>query len=337
MDGNGDQVCETVTMVDALANADIRNLFVAAKRHSARSLVLHLGEVAESFAARYDAMDATSRESLRAEYPGSSGKTYKYGWLGAWQRMLDTDPEVAGDASLSARTMVRYLKFHPIAAELARRERTDAIPCKLGASCVALQRALTTIDPPNGTAPPDAALRGRIIGAVADGFVVAFEEVGRPLNGGKHHAAVLDEAIERACATHGVQLLPGPTKKPAAKRSRDPEPESKNGGGGDLDADCGHGADADADADADAGGRGDGNGGKRGKRESDGDGDVRGSDESDAAAAIVARLANLARENPMIASAVAERVDAMIPELADVVRRDFQNRESADGHESGDE
>ena len=221
------------SMADALSNADLRNLFVAAKSYSSRSVVVELGRIAESFASRYAELDNAGKEAFRAEYPGLSGKRYAYGWLGQWARLLDSDAEVSGDAALSARTMVRYLKFHPIAEELVQRDRLDAVPVKLGASCSGLQRAIARIDPPHGPAPNETE-RKQIVHAVADAFEKASVQIGKPINASATHAAVLDSAIAQACADKQVDLGPVGEKKPR-KRSR-PEKEEKDASHDGLDS-----------------------------------------------------------------------------------------------------
>ena len=209
-------------MRDALQNADLRNLFVFAKKYSSRSLALELGIVAEKFASRYAELDAAGRDDARREYPGKAGRKYAHGWLGQWERLVDSDPDVSGDTALSARTMVRYLKFLPIAQELVARDRVDAVPLKLGGSCLALQRCLAMIDPMHGT-PPSKAVRDSIVSVVADAFIHVLEaNSGSPTRASAEHSQALDSAIRIKCRERAIDIgeVGASTTRRPAKRSR---------------------------------------------------------------------------------------------------------------------
>lgn len=209
-------------MRDALQNADLRNLFVFAKKYSSRSLALELGVVAERFASRYAELDAAGRDDARREYPGKAGRKYAHGWLGQWERLVDSDPDVSGDTALSARTMVRYLKFLPIAQELVARDRVDAVPLKLGGSCPALQRCLALIDPMHG-APPTKDTRDSVVSAVADAFVHVLEaNSGAPTRASAEHSQALDTAIRIRCRERTIDIgeIGSTTTPRPAKRSR---------------------------------------------------------------------------------------------------------------------
>lgn len=205
-------------MNEALRNADLRNIFVAAKRYSSRSVVVEIGSVVEKFASRYAELDLCGREEMRREYPGLVNKKYRYGWTGQWARLVDSDPEASGDNALSVRTVVRYLKFLPIAQELIQRDRLDAIPIKLGGPCPSIQRCLTLIDPPCGPASTET-VRSQAIASVADAFVSVYESVARPINASVSHSHALDAAIIRACKVRGLEIGPPPAPKPS-KRAR---------------------------------------------------------------------------------------------------------------------
>ena len=214
-------------MDKALANADLRNLFIAAKRYSARSVVVELGTVADAFASRYAELDHAGKEGLRTEYPGTCGRKYAYGWMGQWARLVDCDPEAAGDTALSARTMVRYLKFLPVASELVRRERVDAVPTKLGGTCSALSRALARVDPAHGPSPSPSD-RTRLVSAVADAYITVSDALDRPINASAAHAAALNSAILSACEACGAELGPAPDASSARK------PKKRGRAGGDI-------------------------------------------------------------------------------------------------------
>ena len=205
-------------MNEALRNADLRNIFVAAKQYSSRSVVIEIGSVVEKFAARYAELDACGRDEMRREYPGLADRKYRYGWTGQWARLVDSDPEAAGDNALSVRTVVRYLKFLPIAQELIQRDRLDAIPIKLGGPCPSIQRCLALIDPPCGPSSTET-VRTQAILSVADAFVSVYESMGRPVNASASHSHALDAAIIHACKIRGLEIGPPPAPKPS-KRAR---------------------------------------------------------------------------------------------------------------------
>ena len=222
----------------ASAASGVADLLIDAKRYSTRTQICELGTVAEKFATAYASLSDDERENLRVEHPGLANKRYSRGWIGAWDRMVHGDPESFGDANLCGRMMVRYLKFAPIARELVRRDRRDAIPLKIGGTCSALQRALRTLTPANGAAP-DIENQQQVTAALADGFVEARELVSAPLTTASAHVAALDGAIERACIARGVEIGDAPVEKPKPRKrarttptdSRAPSEAGENGDG----------------------------------------------------------------------------------------------------------
>lgn len=208
-------------MSEALRNADLRNLFITAKQFSGRARVFKLGSIASAFAARFADMDVDARDQLRGEYPGVSGRKYASGWMGQWDRMADGDIDVGmGDTSLASRTMVRYVKFTPVAEELARRDRLDAVPVKLSNACSALQRALVRMTPVHAQ-PPPLETRTHMIGAVADAFLEVTDA--QPDDGSRRNAKAfwdeLDGAIVRSCRRNELDIGEAPAPR-AAKRQR---------------------------------------------------------------------------------------------------------------------
>lgn len=217
-------------MTEALENVGLCNLFVAAKKHSSRSIVLELGRIAHAFASKYAELDCSGRDAFRQEYPGVAGRRYKYGWMGQWARLVDSDPEAAGDNALSPRTMVRCLKFLPIANELAERDRMDAIPLKLGASCAPLQKALSRIDPPHGQAPNPSETKV-IVKSVADAFIASLDQIKKPLNASAAHATRIGDEIRKACASESIDLGEDDSAETSRKRKRDtdnPQEDSRD-------------------------------------------------------------------------------------------------------------
>jgi hypothetical protein len=203
-------------MANTGALAAVHNLVLDAKRFSARTQIVQLGDIAEQFSARYASMDESERAALRTEFPGISQKRYENGWIGAWNRMVACDPDMVGDLSISARTMVRYLKFLPVARTLVQRVRMDAIPLKLSGACEALQRALAVVH----SADVDAHERSKAVDAIADGFIAAYEVLGKSLTSSSAHGAVIGESIMSACLDHGVDIGEAPAPKPVRAKKR---------------------------------------------------------------------------------------------------------------------
>lgn len=207
-------------MADALRNADLRNLFVTAKQFAGRARVFRLGSIASAFAARFADMEVDAREQLRGEYPGVPERKYASGWMGQWDRMADGDADVgAGDTSLASRTMVRYVKFTPVAEELVRRDRLDAVPVKLSTTCSALQRALVRITPVHARPPPPGETRARMIDAVADAFLEVTDTADGPRRNTAAFWSALDESIVRYCRRNDLDIGEPPAPRPA-KRPR---------------------------------------------------------------------------------------------------------------------
>lgn len=309
-------------MTDALAHADVHNIFVAAKRFASKCRVVHLGEIADVFKSRVAAMDTAARDALRAEFPGRPNKVYKFGWRGAWDRFLDSDPEVAGDSALASSTMERYLKFFPVARELLARDRADAIPLKLSSRCDLLKGAISVLHAHE--CPP--AARDAMVRMLADALEACANSLGRAATMGQADSATLAAEIERLCTERGIDL--GEIRPPAKQKSAPPAKRARrdfeatgdgatddratddggadDGGAGDGGTDCGA---------ADGGSADDGsadNGGECAPKRTSGDG--RGSD-------LFALIMRAAEEDADIALEVSRELGDMIPGIVDGVRR----------------
>ena len=299
------------------AVADVHDLVMDAKRFSARTQIVDLGYIAEKFAARYAAMDEGERTALRTEFPGTPKRKYEHGWIGAWNRMIACDPDLVGDASICARTMVRCLKFLPIARVLVKRERSNAIPLKLSGSCEVLQRALALVH----GADTDAHERLKAIDAIADGIMAAYEIVGKALTTSSAHGAVMNESIVAACLDLGVDIGEAPAPKPprAKKRVRGDKEDSEQKQQTDVTTDVGDTAAKDWGQGANTNNRDGGGGVQAEEGEVDGTSDEAADEGAHKADTLVpstdtleAKVAQLA-EDDQIAKEIVRRLEMLVP------------------------
>ena len=216
---HGQRMFCNAAMMEALESAScpFQTCLLSAKAVTGARRVLELGRVATVYAKAYAELDDVGLKKILQTYPGKAGVTYKRGWIGSFDRLVDTDTESSGDLELKGTQMNRMRLFYPIASALEKEGRTDAIP-----HCVprdpALAELVKLITPASGNVPNTAALT-KLIGIGVASLVAAADNISPRGRRGANYAAAIGIAISEECLRQSIELSVPPKRPPKRPRS----------------------------------------------------------------------------------------------------------------------